>query len=340
MKILVTGHSGYVGSILSNMLLENNFQVTGCDMGYFPHKFTNHQTNKIENLRKDIRDITKADLEGYSAVVHLAALSNVSLCKIYSSLANEINYTASVNLAKLAKKAGVEKFIFSSSCSVYGNNYLRVNESSFLSPLSTYAKLKSTTEEKILKLKDDVFSPVVLRNATVYGISPSFRLDLVVNNLTASAYSTGIVRVLSDGTAWRPLVHVQDAAKSFIEVIKASKEKIAGEVLNVGSDEENYTVRQIAEKVNEIVPNSRIECVENSGSDLVSYKVDFSKIKNKIGFKTDWNLKDGINEIYSHLKKKGFTVNDFKNKIFYRSSFLRLLIKDGVIDKNLKFRKF
>jgi len=336
MKIFVTGHMGYIGSILSDALLENNFQVTGCDAGYFPQNFIKQNNHQVENLRKDIRDITKEDLEGHSVVVHLAALSNDSLTDMDSYSANEINLSAAVNLAKLAKKAGVERFIFSSSCSVYGVSNSTVNENSLLSPISTYAKLKAVAEEKILKLKDDVFSPVILRNATVYGISPSFRLDLVVNNLTASAHSTGIVKMLSKGTSWRPLIHVRDVVKAFIKVINASKEKVAGEIFNVGINEENYTVRQIAQQVNEMIPGSRIEYAKNAATDPRSYKVDFSKIRNKIGFKADWNLKDGINEISSHLKKKDFTEDDFKNKNFYREGYLRLLIKNSTIDRNLK----
>ncbi|HEX5359029.1 MAG TPA: SDR family oxidoreductase, partial [Candidatus Nitrosotalea sp.] len=301
MKIFLTGHLGYVGSILAKQLLKENFEITGYDVGYFTQESENKISSKIIFIKKDLRNVIKDDLKGCDAVLHLAALSNDPLGELNSSLTHDINYSQTVKLAKLAKESGVEKFIFSSSCSTYGASKEIVNETSHLSPITAYAKSKVDSEYEILKLKGEQFYPVILRSATAYGMSPNLRLDLVVNNLVCSAFTTGKVKLLSDGTAWRPLVHVEDMANAFITVLKASQEKTSGETFNVGSNEENYTVKQIAETVQDIVPNSTIEYAQDSNKDARTYRVDFSKIKNQIGYKTNWKLKDGIQEIYNQI---------------------------------------
>ena len=214
MKVFLTGHKGYVGRKLSQILLNANHKVVGCDIEYFPSNMSNEQQDKnmehIVSLKKDIRDLTSNDLSGCDAVIHLAALSNDPLGDISATITNEINYEATIRLGKLAKAANVPRFVFSSSCSSYGANEEIVNENSPLVPLTAYAKSKVKSESELLKLKDDNFIPVILRSATAYGISPNLRLDLVVNNLTCSALTTGKVEMLSDGTAWRPLLHVED----------------------------------------------------------------------------------------------------------------------------------
>ncbi|MGI0011631.1 MAG: NAD-dependent epimerase/dehydratase family protein [Nitrosopumilaceae archaeon] len=268
----------------------------------------------------------------------MAALSNDPLGEINSPLTNDINYAATIRLAKLAREVGIKRFVFSSSCSTYGVNSDVVDENSPLSPITAYAKSKVNSEHDLLQMKDDKFSPIILRSATAYGISPSFRLDLVVNNLAGSAFTTGGVKLLSDGTAWRPLVHVEDMSNAFITVLKAPEEKISGEIFNVGSNEENYSVRQIAEMVEEIVPNSKIEYAKGASKDSRSYRVDFSKIKNQTGYKTKWKLKDGIKEIYETFKRKAFTENEFKDKAYYRVSYIKWLIDRGILDKNLYFK--
>ena len=338
MSILLTGHLGYVGNVMAEKLLEENFDVTGLDIGYYPQNFTEKKFSVKKNIQKDIRHVVVDDLKGYDAILHLAALSNDPLGEINPDLTNQINYLGTVRLAELAKKAGVKRFVFSSSCSNYGANDDLVNEDSNLVPQTAYAKSKVESEKDIIKLKDESFAPIILRNATVYGVSPSQRLDLVVNNLTCSAYTTESVKLLSDGTAWRPLLHVRDMAKAFISVLKADLQDVSGEIFNVGSNEENYTVREVAKLVENIIPNSKVEFAKGVVKDNRSYKVDFSKIKEKIGFKTDWTVEQGIKELYKILEsKENFTENDFNDKAYYRVKFIKSLIEEKKLDSNLFF---
>jgi len=339
MRVFVTGNLGYVGSVLVEQLLQNDIEVVGCDIEFYPRGFLQKTQLKIIQIRKDIRNLDEGDLKECTAVFHLAALSNDPLGEINSSLTNDINFFATLRLAKLAKKIGVERFVFSSSCSTYGANTEFVNESSSLAPLTAYAKSKVDSEKEILKLKDDNFTPTNLRSGTAYGLSDSQRFDLVVNNLTCSAFTTNKVKLLSDGTAWRPLVHVEDMANAFITVLKSPKNEIYGETFNVGSNDENYQVREIAEFVESIVPDSKIEYGKNANKDSRSYKVDFSKIKNKLGYENKWTLLEGIKEIYKELKKKSFTEEDFKDKKFYRVEYIKWLIDQQKIDDQLFLKK-
>ena len=267
MKVLVTGNLGYVGNVLTRMLIEKNLEVIGCDSGFYPQGFLNLSEPKIIQIKKDIRNLTENDLKGISAVCHLAALSNDPLGEISPNLTDEINYVATIRLAKLAKNSGVEKFIFSSSCSSYGINDNIVNENSTLSPLTAYAKSKVNSEKEILALSSNNFCTTNLRSATAYGISESMRLDLVVNNLTSSAYTTNQVKLLSDGTSWRPLVHVEDMSNAFVSILNAKNFEVNGQAFNVGSDNDNYTVKEIASMVEKIVPNSKITYAKNANKD-------------------------------------------------------------------------
>lgn len=334
MKILVTGSKGYVGSVLCQKLVDEGIDITGCDIEYYPQNFI--PAKKIDFIKKDIRDLTVDDLKGYDSIAHLAALSNDPLGEINPSLTYEINFISTLQLAKLAKEAGVERFVFSSSCSSYGLNSETVDEQSPLAPITSYAKSKVDSEKELLNLQTKFFTPIILRSATAYGISSSFRLDLVVNNLTGSAFTTGKVKLLSDGTAWRPLVHVEDMARAFIMVLEAPLEKVRGEIFNVGASEDNYKVRQIAEIVEEIVPNSKIEFSKNADKDSRSYKVNFDKITNQVGFKTKWNLKDGVKQIYEAFKMKNFAKDDFNSRNYYRIEYIRWLIEQKKIDNNLR----
>lgn len=338
MKIFLTGNKGYVGNVLAEKFVKQNYEVTGCDMEFYPQEFVTSNHDKVTSLKKDIRDITKDDLVGHSVVAHLAALSNDPLGEINSSLTQDINYLATIKLAKLSKEAGVERFIFSSSCSTYGATDEVVNESGVLSPITEYAKSKVNSETKILELKDEHFSPIILRSATAYGISPSQRLDLVVNNLTCSAFTTGSVKLLSDGTSWRPLVHVEDMSDAFIDVVKSPLEKVSGQIFNVGSNDENYMVKEIAGYVEEIVPNSKIEYSKDASKDSRSYRVEFDKIHDVIGYKTKWKLKDGIKQIYDLIKRKDFTEQEFKSEKYYRVLYIKWLINQGYIDNNFRMK--
>lgn len=329
---------GYVGNVLTEMLTRQNFDVVGCDVEYFPQGFIASKTPQVESLKKDIRDLAAKDLKNCSAVLHLAALSNDPLGEINPSITNDVNFLATLHLAKIAREAGVERFVFSSSCSTYGLNSETVDETSPLAPITAYAKSKVDSERELIKLKDSRFAPVILRNSTIYGISPSQRLDLVVNNLVASAVTTGKVKLLSDGLAWRPLIHIEDVASAFILALKSPAQEVSGEFFNVGSNDNNYTVREVAERIEKIIPKSKIEYAKEVNKDTRSYKVNFDKIRDKLGYKTKWNLEDGIGQIYDTIKKKGFTAEDFKNKAFHRVAYIRWLLEKGILDADLKFK--
>jgi len=326
---------GYVGSVLTEILVKKNFQVTGCDIGYFPLNFTEQENTSIKVLKKDIRNLTKTDVQGHDAIIHLAALSNDPLGELYPSLTNEINHLATIKLAKLAKESGVEQFVFSSSCSSYGINKETVDETSPIDPLTSYAKSKVDSEFDLRELEDEKFCPVIMRSATAYGLSPNFRFDLVVNNLTGAAFTTGSVKILSDGTPWRPLVHVEDMSNAFVKVLESDTEKVKGQIFNVGTNDDNYRVREIAQFIEEIVPDSKIEYAKNADKDSRSYKVNFDKIKDQIGYKTKWKLKDGITSIYEELKKRGLLEKDFNDKKFYRVKYLKSLMEKGLLNEKL-----
>jgi len=338
MKIFLTGNLGYVGSVLHKRLLENKHEVIGCDIGYFPKSWSDEDSSTHKTLKKDIRDITKEDLAGCDSICHLAGLSNDPMGEINQSLTNEINFLETIRIAKLAKLVGIQRFIFSSSCSTYGLNEEIVNENSKLAPQTAYAKSKVDSEIELMKLKDSTFSPIILRYATVYGISPNLRLDLVINNLVGSAVSTGKIKLLSDGTAWRPLLHVEDMADAFIKCVEVPIAQVSGEIFNVGSNNDNVTVLEIAEKILRIIPDSKIEIAENSNKDNRSYKVNFDKINQELGFKTKWNLNDGIKHIYEEMKKRNFSKEDFADKKFFRLQYLIWLMEQERINDKLKFK--
>ena len=338
MKVFLTGHKGYVGNMMTKLLLKENFEVIGCDLEYYPQNFKNNNFSNVQSLKKDIRTITRDDLKGCSAIIHLAALSNDPLGEINPSLTDDINFLATIRLANLAKKAGINKFIYSSSCSAYGVNEDTVDENSSLEPLTAYSKSKLNSELELLKLKNNDFSPIILRNATAYGISSNLRLDLVVNNLVCAAFTTGKVRLLSDGTAWRPLLHVEDMSNAFLTCLNSPDSKVSGEIFNVGSNDDNYTVREIAEKVERIVPNSKIEYSENANKDSRSYKVNFDKISNELNFKTKWTLNKGIEDIYEKMKEENISLDDLHDKKFYRVKYLKYLLDEGKINKNLEIK--
>ena len=338
MKVLVTGNLGYVGNVLTRRLLNQKFDVIGCDVGFYPQGFLGLENSGYKQIKKDIRNLSIEDLKDVSAICHLAALSNDPLGEINLELTEEINYKATIRLVKLAKEANVEKFIFSSSCSSYGMNEKTVNEESKLAPLTAYAKSKVNSERDISKICDNNFCTTNLRSATAYGLSNSIRLDLVVNNLTCSAFTTKQVKLLSDGTAWRPLVHVEDMSNAFISVLNAKNSEVNGQAFNVGTNDGNYTIREIAQKVEQIIPNSNITYAKDANKDSRSYKVDFSKIKQQLGFETKWSLEKAIKEIYDLLKSKKFSEEDFKDKKYFRVAYIKWLIENNKIDNNLFFK--
>ena len=342
MKVLVTGNKGYIGSVLCKELLRQGFEVVGFDTNFYNDcNFLNGDYD-IKQINKDIREITHGDLEGINAIIHLAALSNDPMGELNPKLTSDINYRASVKLAKIAKKRGVERFIFSSSCSLYGvSGNDMIDENGKLNPITEYAKSKVESEKEISKLADKSFCPVFLRNATVYGISPMLRVDLVVNNLTGWAFTTGKIRIMSDGTPWRPLIHTQDICKAFIAVLRAPREIVHNQVFNVGKNEDNYQIKDIADIIIEMMPRCIVEYTGEHGVDNRTYRVDFSKIKRVLGkyFVPNWNLKKGVEDILTAYKEIDLTKEGFLGNKFTRLKRINYLLEKHYLDNEFHWIK-
>lgn len=340
MNILVTGHKGYIGAVMVPMLLQEGHAVCGLDCDWFEHSAFGEPLSEIPSKKKDFRDVQPSDLVGFDAVIHLAALSNDPLGDLNPRLTYEINHIASVRLAKLAKENGVKRFLFSSSCSTYGaaGGDALLTEEAELRPVTPYGTSKMLVEQDLLKLADSSFSPVFLRNATAYGVSPRLRFDLVLNNLVAWACTTGRIYIKSDGTPWRPIVHIEDIGRAFIAVLEASTSLIRGEAFNVGSTEENYQIRDLAEIVSQVVPGCRIEYAKDGGPDTRCYRVDFSKIAKVLpDFKPQWNARAGARELYEAIQRVGLQLEDFEGPRYKRISHIQQLINTGSLDSTLRW---
>lgn len=315
MKVVVTGHKGYIGTILVPMLIERGHEVLGIDIDLFSNFDFPHDKTQIKEIIKDIRNVTQEDMEGYDAVIHLASLSNDPMGELDPGLTKEINFEGSKNVAVKAKAAGVKRFVFSSSCSVYGitDSDAPVTENSPLDPITEYAKSKIEFEKFLSSIADDNFSPVMMRNATVYGFSPSLRMDLVVHSLTAYGYFTNKINILSDGRPWRPLIHIQDLCTVFCEMLEAPIEKIHDQVFNTGFNDENYRIKDIANLVQEVMPGTEITIAKSFDPDSRSYRVGFNKLNEALHIKNQWNVKKGSQELYDFFKKGLMTREDFEN---------------------------
>ncbi|NOZ69769.1 MAG: NAD(P)-dependent oxidoreductase [Deferribacteres bacterium] len=339
--ILITGNTGYIGMVMTGFFQRHSHQTMGLDSNYYEgNEFFPPEAQPYRQIIKDIRDIDEKDLEGVTSIVHLAALSNDPLGDINPSLTHEINYLASVRLAELAKKTGVERFIFSSSCSMYGiaSNDKPLTEEGELNPITAYAKAKVNAERDISRMADDNFHPVFMRNATVYGLSPGMRLDLVVNNLVAWAYLTGKVAIMSDGTPWRPIIHVEDFCRAFLSVLEAPVEKIHNREFNVGINEENYQIKDIAEEVRKVVPDCRVEILNKTGPDERTYRVDFTRLKDTFpDFKPVWNVRRGIEELYRAYRDFKLTLEDFNSPRYFRVRWIRYLIENKKLNNDLRW---
>ena len=343
MRVLVTGNNGYIGTVMTRMLLSEGFEVTGLDIDFFEGSvFADESVTggipPISYLRKDIREVSLSDLKDVDAIFHLCALSNDPLGNINPEVTYEINHKGSVRLATLAKKAGIQKFVFSSSCSVYGASKEDVvSEESEVNPITPYAVSKVRAEKSISTLANSDFCPTFLRSSTAYGLSPMLRFDLVVNNFVAWSFTKGTVLLKSDGTAWRPFVHIQDISRAFISVLKSPIDVVYNQVFNVGQNKENYQIKNVAEIVKNIIPNSEIKYVEGAESDKRSYKVEFSKISQTLpNFKPKWNVTLGAKQLYEAYKKVGLLVEDFEGPKFRRLFNLENSVKSGIFDKNLR----
>lgn len=323
------------------MLLNKGYEVVGFDSDLYQRSTFGEGIVEIPELKKDIRDVELKDLEGFEAVLHLAGLSNDPLGNLNPNLTHEINYLASVELAKLAKQAGVTRFIFSSSCSNYGAGGVDwLNEESAFNPVTPYGVSKVKVEQDVSQLADDNFSPTFLRNATAYGVSPRLRFDLVLNNLVAWAFTTGLIYIKSDGTPWRPIVHIEDISRAFIAVLEAPRESIHNEAFNIGRNEDNYQIRDLAEIVKETVPNCRIEYAPDAGPDKRCYRVDCSKVAQVLpNFQPQWNACKGAAELYEAYQKIGLTLEEFEGPKYQRIAHIKYLISNGKLDENLRWRK-
>ncbi len=329
MKVFVTGHKGYIGSHLVDLLKQEGHSVTGCDLSFYEGCEFEPLVKADIELDKDIRTLTPDDLEGYDCVMHLAAISNDPMGDINTSLTYNINRNGSINLAKMAKHAGVGRFLFAGSCSVYGKGEkLDLDESANFNPVSAYAISKVDAETGIKKLADADFSPIILRNSTAYGYSPMLRIDLVVNNLLACAFTRGDIRIMSDGTPWRPLIHCRDIARAFIALAKAPREDVHNRSINIGANSENYQVKDVANKVKKLIPNANVVFTGEVGSDPRNYRVNFDLLYKLLpNFKLSYNLDSGMEELHKKFIKNKFSLADFEGSKYIRLKALKERLK-------------
>jgi nucleoside-diphosphate-sugar epimerase len=341
MKVLVTGSHGYIGSVTVPVLRAAGHDVTGLDSLLYRGCDLFTGDDAAPTLELDVRDVRPEHLAGFDAVVHLAALSNDPLGDLDRELTLEINYRATVRLARAAKEAGVERFVFSSSCSMYGasGEDALVDEEAPLRPLTAYAESKVRAEEDLAGLADASFSPVVMRNATAYGVSPRLRVDLVLNNLVGWAHTTGAVRILSDGTPWRPLVHVDDIAGASLAALEAPADVVRGEAFNVGAASENHQVRDLAEIVRETVGDCTIEYAGRGDPDPRSYRVEFAKLSRAFAsFSPRWTARAGAAELVEAYRGAGLDLAEFEGPRYTRLKRLRELLDAGELDGDLRVR--
>jgi nucleoside-diphosphate-sugar epimerase len=341
MRILVTGHKGYIGTLLVPMLIAQGYEVMGLDSGLFEQCTFQRSVPEIPWLRADIRDVQSPDLDGSDAIVHLAGLSNDPLGSLNPDLTYEINHRATARLARLAKETGVERFLFSSTCSIYGAaGDAVVSEESQAHPSTAYARSKLLAEQDVATLADSNFSPTFLRSATAYGVSPCLRFDLVLNNLVAWAFTTGRVHLKSDGQAWRPVVHVEDIARAFVAVLRAPRDRVHGQIFNVGRSDENYRIRDLAELVEATVPRSHIEHARDAGADARSYRVDFRKLARTLPeFGPRWNAALGARQLYEACRTSRLSLDDFEGPRYRRVLRIQELLEEGHLDTTMRRRE-
>jgi nucleoside-diphosphate-sugar epimerase len=340
MKVVVTGTEGYLGCILGGELLRHGHEVLGIDSGYYKHGWLyNALGDSPRTLSKDIREIEVEDLQGFDAVVHMAELSNDPLGQLAPNITFDVNHKGSVRLAEKAVAAGIKRFVYMSSCSVYGiGTEPVVSEQSAINPLTAYGECKALVERDVLPMASDDFVPTAMRNATAFGASPRQRFDIVLNNLMALAWTKRRIEMISDGTPWRPLVHALDIAKSIVCVLNAPAEAVRGEIFNVGSNEQNYQVKEIAEIVASVVPGCELSF--GDGTDNRSYQVNFDKIHRQVpGFACDWNAQKGAQQLADVFTRIGFNEEMFLAKPFTRLKQLEYLIATNQIDPNFYWTK-
>ena len=340
MRVIVTGHHGYIGSVLAPIVREAGHEVVGLDTFYYRGCDFGDSSALVPDLDVDLRDVEPSTFAGFDAVVHLAALSNDPIGDLNSAWTYDINLEGTVALARAAKAAGVRRFVFGSSCSMYGaaDGDVALTEEAPLRPLTPYAESKVRAEEALGELADDGFAPVAMRNATAYGVSPRLRLDIVLNNLVAWAHTTGAIRLQSDGTSWRPLVHIRDIARATVALLEAPEELVAGQAFNIGSDEQNYRIRELADTVHERFPACEVTFAEGASPDPRSYRVDFSKFAEAFpACRLEWTAVRGVEELADAYAAVGLTFEDFQGHRYIRLEQVKRLLALGALDDGLRW---
>jgi nucleoside-diphosphate-sugar epimerase len=340
-RILVTGHHGYIGSVVAPQLVEAGHDVVGLDTFLYRGCDLWPAEAGFEERERDVRDVEPGELAGFDALVHLAALSNDPLGDLNAGWTHEINGEASVSLGRAAREAGVGRFVFASSCSMYGasGSDEALTEDAPFQPLTAYAESKVAAERGLAELADDGFSPVYLRNATAYGASPRLRLDVVLNNLVGWAHTTGKIKLLSDGSSWRPIVHVQDIGRAILGALEAPRDLVHDRAFNVGASSENYRIRELAETVHEVLPSCEVELAGGSYSDPRSYRVDFTRFEQAFPQRRpQWTARAGAQELIDAYERAGLTFDDFESYRFTRLKQIRRLLESGALDDDLRPR--
>jgi nucleoside-diphosphate-sugar epimerase len=340
LRVLLTGHNGFIGSVMWPMLKAAGHDVMGLDTYLFEACTFGDAQPDLPSLRMDLRDITAAQLQGFDAVIHLAALSNDPLGNVNAECTYEINHRASVRLAEMAKESGVPRFLYASSCSLYGvaGDSILAEDAAF-NPVTPYARSKVLVEQRLSELADDGFSPTFMRNATAYGVSPRLRADVVVNSLVGFAVTTGEVLSQSDGTPWRPLVHVEDIGGAFLAALHAPREVVHNQAFNVGASSENYQIRDVTEMVLGAIPGTTVRYAEGAGPDPRCYRVDCSKIAETLpAFQPQWTVRRGIHQLHAAFERHGLEYSELTKK-YLRLKHILALQAEGRLDEELRWRE-